>query len=866
MDEDQSHMTERILDFTLEIIHLLTGENYEVVNKTSGEQATTSIYPHELSPATVPQPNFSERHNMQELLEVTKKMMELLTGEVPIRCQDVTVYFSMEEWEYLEGHKDLYKDVMMDNQQILCCLKKEFQLNEKILKLSLEVICLLIREDCAVVMKKSIKHKATTGSPQLSKSQSPIIILSQCHLKPEILNVQKLLEATKKMMELLTGEVPIRCQDVTVYFSMEEWEYLEGHKDLYKDVMMDNQPPLTSPDGSSNGNPPERCPRPLYSRDSTQEGHTIPHHHQHDKQMDIKVEVKEEDEETYVMDYQQSMTEFGTMGTAKQEKPPLLISEDGSSNGNPPERCPRPLYSRDSTQEGHTIPHHHQDEDQINVKIQIIKKEEEMYVMVDQQVTEELGMMDGVKEEETSPDISSDRLCGGNRRTSEKDVDDKDIGCSPEVNPIPHNTHDRPPRWKRTLDMSNSEESPHKSPTWTSDSPLISDSADGCGNPSNLKESSLSHKGVQKVANLLSCLECGKIFTQKRNLLRHKRIHTGDRPFSCSECGKRFFRESALLIHQRTHTGERPFSCPECGKCFTEKGILLRHQSIHTDERSLSCSECGKCFRHRAALITHQRSHKDERPFSCPECGKCFSYRSILLRHQRVHTGERPFLCLECGKRLTTKEHLLSHQRVHTGERPFPCSECGKCFTQKGELLIHRMIHTGERPYLCSECGKCFIKKVNLLAHQRMHTGERPFSCTKCGKCFSYKSVLLKHQRVHADERPYSCLECGKSFTRKEDLCQHQKYHTGERPFSCSECGKRFLYKSFLLRHQKVHTGERPFSCPECGKFFTNKGDLWQHQKYHTGDRPFSCSECGKCFLYKSFLLRHQKVHTGNRC
>ncbi|PIO15517.1 hypothetical protein AB205_0023240 [Aquarana catesbeiana] len=153
-------------------------------------------------------------------------------------------------------------------------------MTKRILQLALEIIYLLTGENFGPIKKLDNIKVPPPSSP-----------------KPERNRDGKILEVTQKIIELLTGEVPIRCQDVTVYFSMEEWEYIEGHKDLYKDVMMENRPPLTSPDGSSNRNPPERCPRPLYSRDSTQEDQEIP---QEDQGMDlvvIKVEPVDDEEE-----------------------------------------------------------------------------------------------------------------------------------------------------------------------------------------------------------------------------------------------------------------------------------------------------------------------------------------------------------------------------------------------------------------------------------------------------------------------------------------------------------------------------------------------------------------------------------------
>ncbi|XP_077346084.1 gastrula zinc finger protein XlCGF66.1-like [Lithobates pipiens] len=482
-------------------------------------------------------------------------------------------------------------------------------MTERILNLTLEIIYLLTGERFPLV--KSGDHMTITVPPCDS-------------LKPERHNMEKILEVTKKVMELLTGEVPIRCQDVTVYFSMEEWEYLEGHKDLYKDVMMDNQPPLTSPDGSSNGNPPERCPRPLYSRDSTQEDHTIPHHHQSGNLWDynivVKKEYKEEDEEYGVME------EFSE-GQKNMMEPLNTI--------NPSGRYPRPLYF---TGEDHTIPQHYKGEDLIDIKVDVkaeVRDDQQSAEVDGITGTSKINKVDGREMRKTSEDCLT--------LSPDCKVEDEDITqYSPGENPTTSNVHP----------------APH--------------SVDGPSYSSYPEEPQTVRGGaVLPTDRRFSCTECGKGFHSKSNLNLHKRSHTGEKPYSCPQCGKCFSQKSNLYTHQRSHTGEKLHSCPECGKCFSMKSHLYRHQRSHTGEKPFFCPECGKCFSDRSVLYKHQRSHTGEKPHSCPECGKCFSMKSHLSRHQRLHTGEKPHSCPECGKCFSQKSNLYRHQRSHTGEKPY---------------------------------------------------------------------------------------------------------------------------------------------------------------------------------------------------
>ncbi|PIO13799.1 hypothetical protein AB205_0178590 [Aquarana catesbeiana] len=454
MEEDQDHCMKKILDLTMEIIYLLTGEGCDIAKKTCVERLAYN-YQHGLSPSNIPPPYFwkPDVKYKQKILKVTRKIIELLTGEVPIRCQDVSVYFSMEEWEYLEGHKDLYKDIMMDNQLPLTspdgssngnpperCPRSLYSRDS-----TQEHHYYAHNYEGQDVMDLKVEVKAEERSDQSMEKGEMMVPIKEKESFHARMENQPLLTSPDGSNN---GNPPERCPcplystqddhnyarcnqgddpiDIKVEVKAEEEEtYVRGDLSMeegvtmmaIKDeesfhVMKENQQPLTSPDGSSNGNPPERCPSPLYSRDSTQEGHTIPHHHQGKDLMDIKVEVKAEEKETYVMG-DQSIEEGGMMMPIKEkesfhsmENQPPLTSPDGSSNGNPPEICPPPLYSRDSTQEDHIYAHHHQHEELANVKVEVKEEEAEMYVRDYHQRAEEVGVKETVKEKESSLDVS----------------------------------------------------------------------------------------------------------------------------------------------------------------------------------------------------------------------------------------------------------------------------------------------------------------------------------------------------------------------------------------------------------------------------------------------------------------------------
>ncbi|XP_053544662.1 oocyte zinc finger protein XlCOF8.4 [Bombina bombina] len=550
MNKNKNKMIERILNHALEIIYLLTGEEYTVVKKSSPHSSTDS-----------------------------------LTGEVPIKCDDVAVYFSMEEWEYIEGHKELYKDAMMGARQT--------------------------SKTHGIPEQKSIgKHKDNDFIP-ISEDG-----------KGDLCDSIKTVEIHS---EICDDDV-----DTELILSVEQIEE--------SDVESQMEDPVQEPQKNISSN---FC--------------------DHLNVVKIHNEIVTNNNMQHV-----EICSVPCAGFCDQNLNVVKIHNEIVTNSNMQhvEICSVPCADTVSNGDSEDC-------------------EDDNYI---QQV-----------------EINSDTCADVDDENSdfiliEEETDETDNNIQPlEIPtdfcaswPLGWNTQERYP-----LCFSSTHH--------VTENTSITQNFQGLNHLNANTQSCNLKTSFQLMAS-------NSDLHEETNLTEHMYTY---RENTRTEYTAIHINDTAKEQQFHKNVSVKKYNYIECEENVNAVSLKTNGQ--------FSCIECQMSFTSYADLSTHRKIHKEVKVLPCPDCGKCYRWKSQLVRHRRMHTREKPF----------------------------PCSQCGKCFTQKSHLAKHQNIHSGKKPFSCSECGKCFSQKMLFDAHQRVHRGEKPFLCNKCGKGFNQRSHFLRHRKIH---------------------------------------------------------------------------------------------------------------------
>ncbi|XP_053544677.1 oocyte zinc finger protein XlCOF7.1 isoform X2 [Bombina bombina] len=529
-------------------------------------------------------------------------------------------------------------------------INKMEQMTDRILKHALEIIYLLTGEEYTVVKKKKSRPRGT---------------------------------------DLLTQEVPIKCDDFAVYFSVEEWEYIEGHKEYYKDVMKETRQTPETLEMSADmrlGACNTECASDEENIDQmsarvdldAEEQEKLENDANDDKHCSVTVNETTEGDR-HEKDFQHTDVCLDPCTETKNE---IIESSEKIEETNVWRQIETLEQEiQENTSAGaHDKPLYYVSDDE---EPEDERRDTDIY-----QITMPTDAYEGLHDRELY--CVSDN--GENERSRQhKDIEEREDNSDPCAD-----------QWMG-IDMSGAYDQSSRPENLVCEEGAnhVNRKAPCDTYMGLMTEGLIPNKDVALMEPHLYTHAQSKIMQYPVRLFKKyikenssaSKTHSND--YNRNNVKRGGNSNPTRFTRKPISTGSKPFVCIECGKCFTLKSRFDLHQCADTGEKRFACFECGKCFKQKSHLITHRRIHTGEKPYACLVCGNCFSDRASFVRHQRIHTGEKPYVCNDCGKHFRQKTHLISHQRVHSGERQFACSYCRNCFNDRGSLARHQRIHLG---------------------------------------------------------------------------------------------------------------------------------------------------------------------------
>ncbi|OCT63053.1 uncharacterized protein znf684.L [Xenopus laevis] len=344
-------------------------------------------------------------------------------------------------------------------------------------------------------------------------------------------------DSIQRGINQMNGEIPIKRGDVAVYFSMDEWEYLDEHRDRYLNLLMDEHLPFTQ----------FKIPEDWGEEETTNQDMLD------DPYVDPPLSEDQEDDD-----------------------------DDSSMSDWHPDQNYRPKTDASSSSD--------EESSAPKSKRRSIKKSRSESDSDNETSSEHSKSSNPLPADTQEPPDTEPRKCNGCDITfpnkSQLDlhltlspeclmfVGPEDEDEKPEVLPEKKNTHDCEECGKSFTRKA--ELRKHKKKHIKRKSIKCED----CGRRFFYRSQFLIHRRVHTGERPYQCKECGAQFGHKCSLVIHQKKHTGEARFTCGKCGRQFEAKAKLNKHVKIHERET-VSCPQCSKCFTYKAALFKHLKVH---------------------------------------------------------------------------------------------------------------------------------------------------------------------------------------------------------------------------------------------------------------------------------------------